>query len=675
MQRRRPRSPSVRTTVVRGLFASVKRVFARQGVPSNVATRSSTGRRRATLMNSIVLHQPSAVASTAMLLVVFCSLSAAARPMAERGPSHWVDRSGDLPREPLTALALDPENPRIVWVGVDGFVYRSENDGESFVAVLSFPRGIADDTGDIVGGLNGRGAAVVDPTTADGVGVDMVDRFGDGDDDNGDLPDGSAFASDQYDPLDSVDFAVPARVEAGVRTFAFVPGSRGVVLVATPRGLWRTLDSGGSFQRLELPGGSRGNDIRDVAVDPRVPSRLFVATAGGLFFSSDGGGSFVRGPGRTATVPGVCFDVSVVDGATQVVYGTELGLLRSKDSGATFADLLLQGAGAFPVVHAVDSQPRGPDRHELVYAATSGGLFVAERGAPILERYSGIPAEAATAVVVDPEESGGVLVAYRTGGRSVLFSDDAGLTLVDVAPPPVTTAQAAARSAAEPSRVWIAGDQGLFRLEPGTGVTLSTDDARSLREQFRKEPSLDHLTLLALARRGLSPTDDQPMERSFWAGAFPRVDARYQLDAGTTDVVRQTFLFRDASALAPFLDPALDETALFGNGLFVQSPERRFVNTVWVVLTWDLDRIGMNRSAVTAARQIPVRATATRDVIDRVHSLFVQRRRLVAELHIAPRRQNEAEKRERIHKVLRLLEIEAQITALVGDDPFAFEPG
>jgi hypothetical protein len=214
----------------------------------------------------------------------------------------------------------------------------------------------------------------------------------------------------------------------------------------------------------------------------------------------------------------------------------------------------------------------------------------------------------------------------------------------------------------------------MFRLEKGTGITLSKDQARALRERFSKEPSLNRLTLTALKLRALAPTDDVPMERAWWAAALPRIEARYTLNFGATDNLRQTFLFRDPAsvALAPFIDPTLDDTTLLGDGVLVLTPDRRFANTVWVGLTWDLDRLLMSASAMFAARQLPLRATAERDVINRVHALYVQRRRVVAELYFAPRRLNEAGRRDRIHKELHLLELEAHLAALVGFD--AFDP-
>jgi hypothetical protein len=615
------------------------------------------------------------VAGVVVAALVGVGGDAYAGPIAERGAAHWVDRSGDLPNEPLTAVAVDPSNPRILWVGLDGFVFRSDDEGENFVAVLSFPRGLADDAGDETVASAVEGAVDGPTSNADRFGTDDVS---DGLDDGAgeDLPDGSTTTApvEDADPLDSVDISVPSRVEAGVRGFAFVSGSPGVVLVATPRGLWRTIDSGGAFAQVQIPGGVRANDVRDVAVDPERPSRLFVASAAGLWLSRDGGASFSRGPGRSATVPGVCLDVASIEGATQVIYGTELGLMRSKDGGASFVDLLLRGTSAFPVIHAVARQPASPGVGEIVYAGTRNGLFAAERGAPILERYNGMPTEAATAVVVDPLEPGGVAVAVRNGAGGVLFSDDAGLSLVDVDVLPAQQALALSRDRKDPTQLWVAAERGLFRLEKGTGITLAKDQARALRERFAKEPSLNRLTLTALKEHGIAPTDDVPMERAWWAAAVPRIEARYSLTAGATDDVRQTFLFRDpaAVALAPFLDPTLDDTALLGDGVLVFSPEQKFTNTLWIGLSWDLDRVLMNATAMSAARQIPVRAGAERDVINRVQALYVQRRRLVAELYVAPRRVNEAGKRERILKELRLLELEAHLASLVGFD--AFDP-
>jgi photosystem II stability/assembly factor-like uncharacterized protein len=613
----------------------------------------------------------------AFLVASLASSTSAAQPVAARGAYHWTDRSGDLPLEPLTAVATDPFDDRVVWVGSDGFVFRSDDGGESYVAVLSFPRGLADEDKDdtSAASLDGIAASttntdvLVAPTASAPLDLDDDD---DGDDDE--LPDGapSTRGAIDDDPVDDVDLSVPARVEAGVRSFAFVPGSRGVVLVATPRGLFRSLDSGGAFTRLELPGGARENDVRDVAIDPQFPTRMYVATAAGLFLSRDGGVSFSRGPGRTATVPGVCFSVTATNGTTQVLYGTELGLLRSRDRGESFTDLLLRGAAAFPVIHSVAHAPSTKDAGDITYAGTSLGLFAAERGAPILERYTGMPADAPTSIAFDPLEPGGVAIALRAGNQGVLFSDDIGLSVVHVDNLPAQQAFSLARGVKDPKTVWVATDRGLFHLEPGTGISLARDDAKGLRERFSREPSLNGLTLTALKRRGLSPTDDHPLDRVWWAALLPRIDARYTIDVGDNDERRLTFLFRDPSTLPAFTDPNFDNNDLFGDGVLIFSPRQKIDNSLWVTFTWDLDRLVMNPVAMSVARQIPVRANAVRDVVDRVQSLYVARRRLVAELYVAPRRATEAQKRERVGKELRLLEVEAQLAALVGRD--AFDP-
>ena len=83
------------------------------------------------------------------------------------------------------------------------------------------------------------------------------------------------------------------------------------------------------------------------------------------------------------------------------------------------------------------------------------------------------------------------------------------------------------------------------------------------------------LTLTALKRRGLSPTDDSPIDRAWWAALLPRVDARYPLDVGDTEQVRTSFLFRDATALPPFVDPNFDDSVFFGDGLNTISPSQR----------------------------------------------------------------------------------------------------
>jgi hypothetical protein len=610
----------------------------------------------------------------------------AGRPIAERGPAHFADRTSNLPNEPITAIAVDPSDDAIVYAGLDGFVFMSDDGGESWRPVLSFARGLADD-----GSLNDtavdafdsgtNGQAINDPfedgAGGDGGGagvgsaLDELDTTDNEDDDD----DGDRFVDADPatgggldvadDPVDVIDTSVAARVDVGVRAFAFVPGSPGVVLVATPRGIFRTTDSARSFERIRLPGGPRENDVRDVAIDPTRPTRLWVGTAAGLSLSLDGGASVGRVSGRVGTIPIV--DLALDDAGAgrppHLLVASERGLLRSRDDGETFADLLLQGSGAFPVVHSV----AWVASTDTVYAGVADGLFVGQRGAAILERYPAVPAAPPAAISPDPLWGEGLAVAVRGGLGGVVFSDDGGMNLIDVDVLPSRAPMALARESRDPTRVWVATERGVFRLEPGTGIRVGGDTLVALRARFAREPDLTTITERVLRNHGFLRDDDDLRARASIASWLPTIRFAYDAFRGDATQTRNTVIFRDPSTL-----PAVIEddggNDLFGDGLSIVSPSQAVWQQLWVQLTWDLDRAILNPQVLRSARQLPLLRNAERRLVDDTRQLFITRRRLIAELSSSAARASTA---ERVWRELRLMEIEALLEGLADEAIFS----
>jgi hypothetical protein len=616
------------------------------------------------------------------LTAALTSTSAEAVPIAARGPAHWADKTADLPSDPVTLVAVDPLDDKVIYAGFDGFLFRSDDAGESWAPILSFPRGMLDDgalddtaADAFDGAANGQStdnvaldAASSDTTSGTGEVFDDDDSDNDANDpeasDNDDgVTGGDRSAGD--DPVDAVDISTPGRLGPGVRAIAFVPGSKGVFLVATSRGLFRTTSAGSSFVRLTVPGGLRENDIRDIGVEPNRPSRLWIATGGGLFVSVDGGATIDREGSRLGSTPIVDISVDAVGptAPAHLLIGSERGVMRSRDGGETFADLLLRGAVAFPLVHAVGWA------NETIYVGTEDGLFVGVRNAPILERYTGVPEAAPSAISPDPAHQGGVAIGFRgVGGSEVVFSDDDGLTSVPVDSLPAQSPLSLARERADSSRIWVATDRGVFRLEPGTGIRVSRDELKALRDRFAHEPDIATVTQLALKSHSFDRSDRDARDRAALAGWLPELRVRLVLQFGDTSRSTSAFVFRDPSTLPPVTDPNADNEDLFGDGLAVSSPTRTDRQQLWLWAAWDLDKVILNPDMLRSARQIPLLRNAERAMVDRTRQLYVARRRLVAEIMTPTGKQTV---RERINAELRLREVEAQITALTNEDLFA----
>lgn len=615
---------------------------------------------------------------------------------AGHGPAHWVEKQAGLPEEPFTAVAVDPFDDQVIYVGLDGFLFRSDDGGETWGPVLSFPRGLVDDglsdsIASTLDNANGPAAsadqgATLDDTSdddgaqdldnpdvdvdADEVSADELNATDEGsseDEGEDEMPEGNRRAADDDDTPDAADLSIPNRVYPGVRSIAFVPGLKGALYVATPRGLFRTLDDSKTFTELPVPGGAAENDVRDIVIDPAAPRRLFIATAAGLWFSGDGGATLEQPTGVGQAVPTVCLAIHRVGDATWVVLGTESGLVRSRDGGAIFTELLLHGHGVSPVIHAVAWARDGG----ILYAGTGRGLFAAERNAPILERYDGIPPDAPTSISIDPSEQGGIAVALARRSNSVVFSDDTGLTLVEVDRLPAPAANALARETKDPQRLWAATDRGLFRLEKGSGISVTKDGLADLRERFGKEPPLEVVVESALHRRGLGRSDDR-WARVRWAAILPRLQLRFDGTRREGQITRDTFIFNDGTEI--------DDGTLLEDGLAIITPSTASVWRVTALLSWDLDRLILNPNEGTVFRAQPVVQGAEHNLIDRVRELYVTRRRLLADREFGTdkaqsSRQGPQSKKalvDNVRQELKLQEIEATLASLVGSDVFDF---
>lgn len=621
---------------------------------------------------------------------------ASGAPLPPRGasPRHFEDATGDLPNEPVTAVAVDPGDDEILFAGIDGFLFKSDDGGESWRPVLSFPRGTAIDGPELGAPADGddAGDATFDDVSFSGRrgalddgGDDLGDDSGDEAADDDDLPDGSfdlgetpALRFDERDlaaleqgeeplpdgdPTDNAfDIVAFSRASPGVRALAFVPSSPGVFYVATPRGLFRTTTGGAGFERLQIPGGARENDVRDVAVDPVRPSRLYVATAAGLMVTPDGGTTFRQVAGRAGHTAGLCVAAERTAEGVLVLAGTERGLFRSIDGGTDFLEVLLRGLSPFAGIAAVSiSRDNG-----TYYAGTGQGLFVGERGASLLERYGGVPNVLVQAVSPDPFRLRAVAIGSRA--RGVLFSPDAGLTLDEGSEQvPAGEVLGFARGA-RPDDLLVATDRGVFRSRPGTGVRISAKALEKLRETWRREPSLDDLAQEALAWNRLEVGVMGGMStRAAVARWLPQLSARYVGVTGRTSR-RDDFIFRGGDQLPPGLDPDNDGQDLFGDvGAFlVQPPSDGLRHLALVELVWDLDKIVLSDDEVAALRQGPFWWAAERRVLDRVQSVWAARRRLMTEMALGDAPRGRHAVREQVERQLRIEELTAQLDAATG---------
>ncbi|MFZ9889859.1 MAG: hypothetical protein ACO3JL_20375, partial [Myxococcota bacterium] len=295
-------------------------------------------------------------------------------------PRRYTALGEGMPEQRVTAVAVHPVDARKVYIGTDGFLLRSDDAGQTWRPILSFPRGLSVEAEaaqqDRVALRIGQGAGLeMSGGLGMGAGADLGVGLGAGGLSDGlDLVDGDPALelrgerepSEEEDDLAAAPraprdapFSLPSgdadlvtifpREEPGVRAILFVPtGSAAspILYVATPRGLFRSSDGGESFTELEIAGGALVNDIRDVAVDATWPQRIWLATANGVLVSFDEGARFQPVQGRLGYLAALSVHCERRGTEDLALVGTEQGLWRSWVGGLTVGELLLSGAAA-----------------------------------------------------------------------------------------------------------------------------------------------------------------------------------------------------------------------------------------------------------------------------------------------------------------------------------------
>jgi photosystem II stability/assembly factor-like uncharacterized protein len=605
------------------------------------------------------------------------------RPPVRRSPRHFGDISAGLPESIFTAVAVDPGDGEVFLAGADGAVFKTDDAGESWRPVLTFARGLAAISTD-GGQIDPLGRSAVadrddslesirelDDPADEARGEfelrediaafeDALDDFARGPrgprdpvdepDNPDDLPDGDADVA-----------AIPFPHQApGVRRIHFAAAESRLIYVATPQGLYVSRDTGESFSRLELPGGPFSNDIRDVATDPNERGRVYVATAGGMLIGD--GKRFRRAPGRIGYQGALAVVARDRGGSTVVVVGTERGAFRSTDGGKVFRDLLLKGQSAFVPVGVVEYDART----RITYAGTANGLFAGERGAAILEARQSLYGRLVTAISVDLKRLRGVAVGVR--GRGIIESENTGLDIVSM--PEQLPAQHVldiARSPSDSDGYLLATERGVFRHLKGTGIKVALDKLRALRREIKKEPTVMETMERAMryARVDLRVVHGL-MTRARIAPLLPRVRTAFRFatsdklaidEEEIQDFLDDDFDDQDVSDLDPSVIEAITDQ------LNLESVNDPRGYELWLVAEWDLDAVILNNQEIAAARRRPESARAEQRIAGRVRTLFVARRRLMAERVLADEKPD-TEKATR--DTLRLAELTSLLDAVTG---------
>ena len=318
---------------------------------------------------------------------------------SEDGGATWSRSDAGLPGVRVSALAVDPVSPRIVYAGTisptrygpGAILYKSGNAGASWEETAA-------------AAVETVTAIAVDPTTpalyiATGSCVDVlcngrVLKSTDG----GKTTDGGAAW------LSSVGSAVVQALALDPHSPNTLYASIGCINLNGCRGV-RSTDGGATWVRLG--GGFPALPVSHLLVDPAKSGTIYATAGSSVFKSTDGGGSWSA---ASAGLPGVGVTRLAADGGSpETLYAmTTTGLFASTNGG--------DGWRATGLTMPVQDLAVDPTDSNLLYAATrgSGVLRSSDRGGTWQPLNDGLPDLNVLTIVTDA--SGSYLHAAPVGG-------------------------------------------------------------------------------------------------------------------------------------------------------------------------------------------------------------------------------------------------------------------
>src|SRR5579872_2650644 len=286
-----------------------------------------------------------------------------------------------------------------------------------------------------------------------------------------------------------IDRWTPVGPDTGIVSVLAAAPSRPATVYAglTSGGVYRSLDGGNTW--TSASNGIHVNEqINALAVDPRLPGRLWAATNGMIYRSTDGGAHWasVRDGG------GLVLAVDPTVPSTVYASLGDIGFQRSLDAGATW--LTLDGSPAGIEALAID-----PAHSATLYAGTSSGFFISrDRGASWQPSDRGLPASPfALSLAIDPRSPRTIyLVLSGVAADHMVFrSDNGGASWTAVDHGLLGPTFQVAVDPGKGGAVWALSAFGLFR-SLDRGRTWSYADA-GLPPVYQVNTVLPGATLLA----------------------------------------------------------------------------------------------------------------------------------------------------------------------------------
>ncbi len=397
---------------------------------------------------------------TSFLIIFF--LSTVFSINAASGDIIWQDVSRGIKDLNLQVVAVNPDNPEIVYAGSVNTIYKTKDGGENWEEALSFKG-----TGNTVNAImvNPLNSKIIFAGTREGL-----------------------YKSINHGTGWTRIFTGVGEINTAVLSIAVNPANAENIFIGTKAGLFWTDTGGGTWRKAQnLPNDAA---VSSIAIDFFRPEIVYAVTAKGFFKSINGAIDWKRMLESSIPEKFIIGDdsasdqeesVGINEAGTEIkgivinpkdagllYLGTSKGMLISRDAGMTWKAAGSAGLLSRDIRHLLIS----PADREGVYAATGRGVF----------RYSA--------------ESGNWKELYK------------GLTAVDIRFLAVQH---------NPAALWAAAGKGVFKTFSAVQDSASSDSVKKSREilyAFADEPAIEEVQKAAIRYAEVHPEKIEDWRRA-----------------------------------------------------------------------------------------------------------------------------------------------------------------
>jgi len=506
--------------------------------------------------------------------------------------------------------------------------------------------------------------------------------------------------------------------DAGLHAFAVCPSDPAVAYTASYKAVYRTSDSGNTWEEILSLRGS-DNGINTIAADPLHPEVIYAGTAKGLYRHSDQGVHWERIFKGVGENENMVFAVFINSHDSRNVYiGTLSGIFYTEDRGNNW-----KRGENLPSDSVVTSISGDADDGHVLYAASVRGIYKSTDSGAGWERVhtsdfddnnlhffivdegessehvdvTGMRAVSHIRKIISSSEDGSMM--YAATSKGLLITNDSGQTWT--LPGSIGLVSQNIRdiavSSADPDGIYAATDRGIFRYSGKTDSWderykgMASSDIRCLAFGPAEQNALP--VLWAVTRAGIyKSTPNLP-------AAVPQNANTQHAETQARDILR---MFDHEPSIDEIKDAAIayaevspdkirkwrkaaanrawlpDVSMKYGSAkdwqsssYFYSTKDEKYKddditrgkdNDWYISLTWNLGDLIWDDVQTSIDNRSKLMVQLRDDVLNEVTRLYFERRRLQIDVVMYP----PGNEKDYIDKDLRLQELTASIDALTG---------